>query len=137
MVMRRKFEEIDHTADIAVRVWGRDLGELFSNAAVALAHMLDEVGDVSPTVKRAIELEAEDVEILLVDWLSELLYLEETQDLVFSKVDRLQVIPNRLRADIWVGPRQEPRHDIKAVTFSELHITQSDAGYETVVVFDV
>ena len=135
--MKKQFEEIEHTADIAMRVWGRDLTELFANAAYAMGYMLTDVEDVVPTVTETIELEAEDVEILLVDWLSELLFLGERDNLVFTRIDGLQVTPNRLRAAVQGGPVQERRSHIKAVTFSELHITQTNRGYETVIVFDV
>jgi SHS2 domain-containing protein len=138
VTMKREFEEIDHTADIAMRVWGRSLAELFANAAYALAYMLaEDVEAVVPTTNEKIELEAEDTEILLVDWLSELLYLGERDNLVFTRIDRLNVTPNELHADVLGGPNYEWRHHIKAVTFSELDITQSDSGYETVIVFDV
>lgn len=135
--MKKGFEEIDHTADIAIRVWGRDLVELFANAAHGMAFMLTQTEDVVPAVKRTMELEAEDLEILLVDWLSELLFLGERDNLVFTRIDRLQVAANRLTATVWGGPIQERRSHIKAVTFSELDITQTDSGYETVIVFDV
>jgi SHS2 domain-containing protein len=135
--MKKRFEEIEHTADIAIRVWGRDLAELFANAAYGMASMLAETQDVVPSVKRTLELEADDLEILLVDWLSELLFLGERDRLVFTRIDGLQVVSNRLRATVWGCPIQERRSHIKAVTFSELDITQTDSGYETVVVFDV
>jgi SHS2 domain-containing protein len=134
--MRKQFEEVDHTADIAVHVWGRDLAELFANAAYGMAHLLADV-DIVPTVKETIELQAEDVESLLVDWLSELLFLGERDNVVFTAIDKLQVTPNRLHADIQGGPIQERHRHIKAVTFSELHIIQKNTGYETVIVFDV
>ena len=135
--MKNRFEEIEHTADIAIRVWGRDLAALFANAAHGMSDLLTDVKDVVPTVKETIELEADDVEILLVDWLSELLFLGEREDLVFTRMDSLQVTPNWLCAAVRGGPIQERGSHIKAVTFSDLQITQTDNGYETVIVFDV
>jgi SHS2 domain-containing protein len=135
--MGKQFEEIEHTADIAIRVWGRDLAALFANAAYGMASLLTDVEDVVPTVNESIELQGEDVEILLVNWLSELLFLGERDKLVFNRIDRLQVTPNKLCAAVQGGPIQEQRSHIKAVTFSELQITQTDGGYETVIVFDV
>lgn len=137
MATAHLYEEVDHTADIAIRVWGCDLTELFSNAAYGMADMLADLENVVPTVRETIQLEAADAEILLVDWLSELLFLGERENLVFNRIDKLSVTPNRLRAQVQGGPCQEWRHHIKAVTFSELRITQNDAGYATVIVFDV
>ncbi|MGD8969498.1 MAG: archease [Anaerolineae bacterium] len=135
--MQKHFEEIEHTADIAIRVWGHDLAALFANAAYAMSCLLTDVEDVVPTVEQTIELVAEDVEVLLVDWLSELLFLGERDNLVFTTVDRLRVTPNRLHATVRGGPIQERYSHIKAVTFSELQITGTEEGYETVIVFDV
>jgi SHS2 domain-containing protein len=135
--MEKQFEEIEHTADIAIRVWGRDLAELFANAAYGMGYLLADVQDVAPTVPETIELEAEDVEILLVEWLSELLFRGERRGLVFTRINSLQVTPTRLYAAVQGGAIQERYSHIKAVTFSELQITRTDTGYETVVVFDV
>jgi SHS2 domain-containing protein len=133
----KQFEEIEHTADIAIRVWGRDLAALFANAAHGMSYLLADVEDVALAVQETIELEAEDIEMLLVDWLSELLFLGERGGVVFTRIDRLEVTPHRLSADVEGGPMQERRSHIKAVTFSELQITRTDRGYETVIVFDV
>jgi SHS2 domain-containing protein len=131
------FEEIEHTADIAIRVRGRDLAELFANAAYGMACQLADPGAVDQTVEHSIELDAYDVETLLVSWLGELLYLGEREECVFTDFDVLQVAPTRLRAVVRGGPVKEHGAHIKAVTFSELEIVRTDAGYETTVVFDV
>lgn len=135
--MGDRFEEIEHTADIAIRVWGRNLAELFANAAYGMACQLTDAEDVPLTVEVAVELEAEDVEMLLVSWLNELLYLGEREDQVFTEFDVREITPTRLHAVARGGPIG--RHDghIKAVTFSQLEIVQGEDGYETTVVFDV
>jgi SHS2 domain-containing protein len=135
--VRGQFEEIEHTADIALRVWGRDLTALFANAAYGMAYLLTDVEGTIPTVSHEFELEAEDAEILLVEWLSELLFLGERDDVVFTVIDILRVTPNRLSAAVRGGPVEERSSHIKAVTFSELQIARTDEGYETVIVFDV
>jgi SHS2 domain-containing protein len=131
------FEEIEHTADIAIRVRGRDLAELFANAAYGMACQLADPGAVDQTVEHVIELDAYDAETLLVSWLGELLYLGEREECVFTDFDMLQVAPTRLRAIVRGGPVEEHGAHIKAVTFNELEIVRTDAGYETTVVFDV
>jgi SHS2 domain-containing protein len=135
--MNRRFEEIEHTADIAIHVWGRDLAELFANAAYGMACQLADPDEVGQTVERAIELEAYDGETLLVAWLGELLYLGERDDCVFVEFDVLEITRTRLRAVARGGPVQEHQGHIKAVTFSDLEIRRTDAGYETTIVFDV
>jgi SHS2 domain-containing protein len=133
----RGFEEVEHTADIAIRVWGRDLAELFVNAACGMACQLADVGDVKPTIERLVALEAYDVETLLVAWLGELLYLGERDESVFAEFDVREIAPTRLRAVVRGGAVKEYRRHIKAVTFGGLEIRPTSRGYETTIVFDV
>ncbi len=135
--MERRFEEIEHTADLAIRVWGGDLAELFANAAYGLACQLADPAGVEQTVERSIELEAYDAETLLVAWLGELLYLNERDALVFTGFDVRELTPTRLRAVVRGGAVEGQHGHIKAVTFNELEITPTGAGYEVTVVFDV
>lgn len=140
--MNGRFEEVEHTADIAIRVWGQDLAGLFANAAYGMAcQMADpdavDLADQNPNAEHLVELEAYDVETLLVTWLGELLYLGERDGCVFTDFDVLEITPTRLRATARGGPVEEHRRHIKAVTFSELEIVHTDAGYETIIVFDV
>jgi SHS2 domain-containing protein len=135
--MNKRFEEVEHTADIAIRVWGRDLGQLFANAAYGMACQLADPDRVQPRDEYRIELEADDTEWLLVNWLSELLYLGERDTYTFTDFDMLEVTPTRLQAIARGGPVEEYEGHIKAVTFSELEIIESDEGYETTIVFDV
>ncbi len=131
------FEEIEHTADIAIRVWGRDLAGLFANAAYGLACQLADPAEVERTAEQSVELEAYDAETLLVTWLGELLYLNERDGDVFIDFEMGHVTPIHLRAVVRGGPAREHRRHIKAVTFSELEIVRTGAGYETTIVFDV
>ena len=135
--MNERFEEVEHTADIAIRVWGGDLAELFANAAYGMACQLAEVDGVGLAVEHSIDLEAYDAETLLVAWLGELLYLGERDACVFVEFDMRTVTSTELRAVARGGVVDEYRHHIKAVTFSELDIRCTEAGCETVIVFDV
>ena len=135
--MDKRFEEVEHTADIAIRVWGRDLAELFANAAYGMACQLADVATVERTVEHEIQLEDWDAETLLVSWLDEFLYANERDGLVFTDFDVLEVSPTRLRAVARGGPAPVRWHSIKAVTFNDLRIVRTAEGYETTIVFDV
>lgn len=135
--MSERFQEIDHTGDIAVRVFGSDLGSLFENAGYAMACQLADVDDVHPDTDQTIEFEADDVELLLVEWLSELLYLGERDGLVFTEFDMICVSENALRGVARGGFVKEFTHHIKAVTFSELNVEHLGDEYTTTIVFDV
>jgi SHS2 domain-containing protein len=134
--MDERFEEVEHTADIAIRVRGGDLTELFANAAYGMASQLADPGEVALTAESGVELEAPDAETLLVAWLGELLYLGERDECVFVAFDMLEVTPTRLRAVARGGPAREYRGHIKAVTFNDLAVRRTDGGYETTIVFD-
>lgn len=135
--MTDRFEEIEHTADVAIRVWGRDLAELFVAAAYGMACQLADPSSITPTEERTISLEACDVETLLVAWLGELLYLDERDDCVLIDFDFREITPTRLQAVGRGGPPRERRGHIKAATFSDLEIHCTAEGCETTVVFDV
>jgi len=138
--MNAGFEELEHTADVSIRVWGRDLGEFFAHAALALAHQLADLATVELTTEDEIDLTAGDVETLLVAWLGELLYLGERDgalEVVFVEFDIREVSPVRIQGLARGGPAGEYRRYIKAVTFSDLVVRHTAAGYETAIVFDV
>jgi SHS2 domain-containing protein len=135
--MKRQFEEIEHTADLAIQVWGSAMTDLFANAAYGMSCMLAETVEETLTVRKTIELAADDLETLLVDWLSELLFLGEQEDVVFTGIDELHISGNQLRATVRGGPAHERRSAIKAVTFADLRIRETARGFETAIVFDV
>jgi SHS2 domain-containing protein len=133
-----EFEEVEHTADWALRVHGRDLCELLVNAARGMSYLLvSDLATISPAVERRFELDAYDAESLLVKWLSELAYWTEVEMLVFCEFDLRHVTPNHLEAVVR-GDRFPSLHKhIKAVTYHNLHIIETNDGLETTVVFDV
>ena len=132
------FEEIEHTADRALKINGQNLEELFVNAARGLNSLLEADGDIDSTpVTKSIELEAIDAESLLVEWLSELAYWAEAEMLVFSKFDLQDVSPTRVKAKIHGSRVAQLENHIKAVTYHNLEIVQTDSGLAATVVFDV
>jgi SHS2 domain-containing protein len=132
------FEEVEHTADWALRVRGRDLRELLIRAALGMAHLLvSDPGAVPADIERHIELEALDAESLLVEWLSELAYWAEVDMLVFNEFELAHVTADHLEAVARGGQVTSMQKHIKAVTYHNLEIVKTDYGLETTVVFDV
>jgi SHS2 domain-containing protein len=132
------FEEIEHTADWALRVRGHDLHELLVNAARGMSRLLvPDLTVISTDVERRFELDAFDAESLLVEWLSELAYWAEADMLVFREFDLRQVTPSHLEAIVRGGRASNLQKQIKAVTYHNLEIVMTDNGLETTVVFDV
>jgi len=132
------FEEIEHTADRALRIYGRNLQELLLNAASGLNSLMGAVDDIdSVQEKKSVEIEAMDAESLLVEWLSELAYWAESEMLVFSKFDLKIVSPTHLKAMAYGSRVNQMEKQIKAVTYHNLEIVKTDKGLAAAVVFDV
>jgi SHS2 domain-containing protein len=132
------YEVVEHTADWSLRIYGRDLGQLFENAARGMASLL--VADLSALAadeERRFDLEAFDAETLLVDWLGELAYLAEDEQLVFHDFELQDVSENHLSAVVRGGRAERLVKHIKAVTYHNLEIVKTDAGLTVTVVFDV
>ena len=139
---RPPFEEIEHTADWALRVRGPDHAALFASAARGMFGLLAELDAVDAAIERRIALRSLDVEALLIDWLNELLYLAEAEQVVFTRfeIDRISVEPDGnavIEARAWGGPAPELRKSIKAATFSGLAIERTATGLQVDLVFDV
>jgi SHS2 domain-containing protein len=132
------FEEVEHTADWALRVRGRDYRELLVNAAHGMSHLLvSDPAAIRMDVERRFELDAFDDESLLVEWLSELAYWAEAEMLVFQEFELSQVTPEHLEAVVRGGPVPSLQKHIKAVTYHNLEIVETEDGLEATVVFDV
>jgi SHS2 domain-containing protein len=131
-----RFEEIEHTADAAMRIYGRERSELFVNAAYGMFSLIADWEDIPPSTEQEISLEAIDDETLLVDWLSELLYLHEMKEVVYTSFEILDISPTTLRAVARGTKQWNPNTAIKAVTFNDLHIEKTPKGYTTTIVFD-
>ena len=131
-------EIVEHTADWSLRVRGEDLAELFANAAIGMAMLIVENPDALPvSVERSLELQAYDAESLLVDWLNELAYLAETEQLVFSRIEIKEINKRSLEATVRGGEAPVLDKHIKAVTFHNLAIKETESGLEVTIVFDV
>ena len=132
------FVDLDHTADWAIRVRGVDLVDLFLQAAAGLLSLANPTpAPGHPSSRVWLRLMAADRETLLVRWLEELHFLLETQHLIPRSI-QLRVSPDlRLIADLQVGDAASPGRSIKAVTFHGLNISETAAGLEATVVFDV
>ena len=131
------FREVDHTADWALHVWAPTLETLFVEAAVGMYALAGaQPGEAAPE-RRPVAVSAEDIEALLVTWLQELLYLTESEGLIFSSYRLDGFTPTTLRAEVHGSPAGRLAKAIKAVTYHNLKIEQTARGYEVTIVFDV
>lgn len=132
------FEEIEHTADRALRIYGATLEELLINAARGMySLMLTELSPDAERHKMLVELDTMDTESLLVEWLEELSYWAEMDMLVFHEFKMEGVSSTHLRATIYGTREAQFERHIKAVTYHNLEIVQTENGLTATVVFDV
>jgi SHS2 domain-containing protein len=138
--VEKDFEVIEHTADVGIIAYGADIDRAFANAARALFSLITELDSVNEVLYRNIELTASDEESLLVEWLNELIYLFDTEHILFKRFD-VVVLPNaRLRARSYGEKVDISRHQlktgVKAATYHMLSVDRNN-GYQVRVIFDI
>jgi SHS2 domain-containing protein len=137
---RGSFEFIDHTADAGMRVKAPTLENLFETAGLAFTELVTSADSVDCRVERRFKLEEDDIETLLVSWLQELLYLLDTEDLVFARF-QVKLHGLSLEATAWGDVFDPNMHtmktEIKAVTYHQLEVAESDQGWQAQVIFDI
>lgn len=133
------FEELEHTADLRLRVRGRDLRQVFVHAAQGMFSLLRcHVGEETHLSRYELHLSADDRETLLVDWLSELLYLSERDRVCLETFEIIRLTDTHLDAHVQGRGPVHAERGIKAVTFSDLTIEHTSSGsYVTTITFDV
>jgi SHS2 domain-containing protein len=130
------FEEIQHTADWAMRVWAEDLPSLFAECARGMNALAGVKLASQNRVKRQYMSEAPDAESLLVAFLSELLYYQEQESLAFDKF-KIDTNGQHLEVNLEGAEIASMDKAIKAVTYHNLKIRKKARGLEVEIVLDV
>jgi SHS2 domain-containing protein len=139
------FKEIEHTADVGLEVRGNTVDHLFANAAFGLYHLLFEGKDFKKVQTKTIQLQAENLSDLMVTWLGELNYILTVEHFVMAAFDTLVIdhdhTPVFLKASLAgqaeIDIKQYLRIEIKAITYHQLDIRETNCGYETRIFFDI
>ncbi len=135
------FETFDHTADIGIVAHGASLAEAFANAAKAMFSLMVDLDKVESREERRVEVEADDLEGLLVAWLAELLYLSEVDNLVFSRFEVQEISDTRIVGRAFGEPLDLERHNpqlmIKAVTRHMLQVAPENGGFQVRAILDI
>ncbi len=126
------YEIFEHTADLGLRVRAPTLSQLFEDSARGMfSMMVANLDDVRPVHERTYHLVGDQLDYLLFDWLSELLYTFETEQLLLSSFE-IEVERGELRAECRGEPldfdRHRADHEVKAVTYHRLVVEQDEAG---------
>jgi len=130
-------------ADLAFRAEADSIEELFEVAAEAVSNSMADLSTVRPAVTRVIQLEAESLDLLLFDFLAEIVYLKDSETLIFArfetKITRNELC--RIRAEM-SGERidrgrHELRQDVKAITLHMFALEKTDSRWSATIVLDV
>jgi SHS2 domain-containing protein len=135
------YQPLSHTGDLGMLVYGRDLHELFAHAAWAMFDLISDATTLRPLQTITLNVEAIDLEDLLVRWLGELLYLYDTQRFLCCAATFTTLQPTSLTATIQGEPFDATRHpidtEIKAVTYHQIAIEQIEGRWQARVIFDL
>lgn len=132
---------LGHTADVGFEAFGRTREEVFANAARALIDLIVDAGTVEPAAALRIEVEAPDGPSLLVNWLSEVLYLYDAEHWLWRDFDVKHATERSLQA-VARGEKFDPaRHRIKlmvkAITYHQLALEKTADGWRAQVYVDI
>jgi len=138
--MEKDFDIVDHTADVGIVAYGTDMSQAFANAAKALFNLITELDDVEEILHRDIKLTAPDQESLLVEWLNELIYLFDIENIVFKRFDIIKLNNTQLKARSYGEKVDSSKHrlktGVKAATYHMLKVDK-DNGCKVQVLFDI
>lgn len=126
----RKFEFLEHTADVYIAAHGKTLEEAFENAALAMFEVMTDTDKISPDVEDSVEIEAEDEFALLYSWLEALLVKFETKSMLYSnfKISSIDETSEgfRIKAAMWGEKFSAEKHTqkvgVKAITYHRMEI---------------
>ena len=135
------FELIDHPADLGIEARGETMAQAFEQAATGLMSVILDLSSVEARVSREVTFEASDLEHLLVKWLAEVLYLYDGEKFVCREFSVFELRQDSLRAtvlgEIFVPEKHVTRLDVKAVTYHQLVVEETNTGCRVRVFLDI
>jgi len=145
MPVKKRFEFLEHTADVYIAAYGDSLEEAFENAALATFEVMTDVEKVKPKIENLVEVEAHDEHALLYSWLEELLIKFETTNNLYCrfKISSIEETPAglKLKAKIWGESLNPERHlrkvGVKAVTYHRMEIIRKPMTVTVRFILDI
>jgi len=139
----KKFEFIDiTTADVAFVAYGKDLNELFADAALAMFEVMINTKQVKSTVTKKVKLSGNDLQSLMFNWLNELLVYVDSENLVFSdfkvKVDEKKFsLSAECKGEKIDRKKHETRTAVKSATMHKMEIKKERNIWKAQVILDI
>jgi len=139
-VMPFKFNEDIAIADVAVEVWADTIDELFKDSGLAVSEVMVDTETVEPLIEKEVSLSSDSVEMLLFDFLSEIVYFKDAHSLLFSKFD-VKIIDLNLVAKLFGEEINREKHalriDVKAVTLYKFSVRNENGIWRAEFVLDI
>ena len=142
----KKYKIIDDVAiaDVAFEIYGKDINELFENAALAIFEQSADIATIEGRKKRSVDISSDALDTLFFDFLSELLYLKDAEQLL-GKHAKVHIAQNKssysLQAEITGDTISQQKHtlksDIKAITYHMFKVEETPKGWVAFVVVDI
>jgi SHS2 domain-containing protein len=136
---------LEHTADVYVAAYGRDLAEALENAAMAMFETMTDTRDVEPKIEETVEVEGYDRQALLYNWLEELLVRFETNNILYSRFKILRVeedggglrLKARIQGEEFSPEKHRQKVGVKAVTYHRMEVQESPEGVTLRFILDI
>ena len=127
----------DLTSDVMFEAYGKDLKEVFENAALAMFETI--CHNVEPKDKREVTIKADSIEDLMFAWLQELIAMVDIEEMFFSKFEILSIENNALKANVYGEPLSPGKGEtvVKAVTNYGYKFEKTNGGYKVTVSLDI
>lgn len=126
-----RWEHFPHDADIGVRGMGETPSAAFEQGAVALTAVIADPQSVKPLEAVTVQCEADDPELLFVEWLNALVFEMATRGMIFGRF-AVAIADTRLDATAWGEPvdvaRHRPAAEVKGATYTQLQVAQDEDG---------
>ena len=137
----KPFEVIDHTADIGIIVHGTDLKQVFTNAALGLFNLIADLDNVKEDLTRQVEMTAKNTEVLLIEWLNELIYIFDVEHILFKRFEINELQDDKIKATCYGEKVKRGHHnlkrEVKAATYHMLELSKDNGNYKVQIIFDI
>jgi len=139
MAKRKRFDILEHTADIGIMAYGEDIAEAFASAAAGLFSLITDISHVRLMESVTVEIEGTDLESLLVNWLNELVYIFDVKHMLFCQFEVTELSEKAMKA-VCHGEKYDPSvHELlRGIKSTTYHMLNVDTENNTVrVIFDI
>jgi len=135
------FRFLEHTADVGFEAFGSTRAEAFANAGRALFHLVVDLDSIDPSEELLLRVEGPDLRNLLVNWLSELIYLHDAEGWLLRDFDILDLQDDSMsavaRGEKFERSRHQAKLRVKAITYHQLAFEKTAEGWRAQVYVDI